>query len=312
MAYTQEPGISPLLKTGRGIPTPFLQTNISSGSDLKAKAAAKAEKLRAADKSKLGTGETKTFTGTERDITPATTPEQVAAWKQAITKPGAGRNIRTESVTVKKEGFSDLKPAGLVSPKNQISGSEIKPTPNKAPVPTGMSWTRSDTNNKSGFGGGSEWGVANEGTIAAGEAKIASDTDPERIKRGAPFSTGEYNKFFSRPFTAQETKLYNADRIGPRSAEAVFSKDPKRQEYRQNWLNTAEERLDAGLKKKADAAAATKAKQTEAKTKFDAKAKAKAEARAVVAAKKPEELAAKKAALAAKKKAKAPTQMRKY
>ena len=239
MAYTQKPGRSPLLKTGRDIPTPFLQTNISSGSDLKAKATAKAEKLRAADKSKLGTGETKTFTGTERDITPAKTPEEIATWKEAITKPGAGRNIRTESVTVKKEGFSDLKPASAVSPKNKISGSEIKPTPNKAPAPTGMSWTRSDTNQT--FGGHTETGISPTGSseIAAGVRKQALDTDPKTVSLGRPFSTGENNQYQNRPFTTQEMKLYGRGRMGVNNNP--FGKDPVK---RQNVLNTLENQLD--------------------------------------------------------------------
>jgi hypothetical protein len=228
MAYTQDPGRSPLPQTGRGIPTPFLQTNISSGSDLKAKATAKAEKLRAADKSKLGTGETKTFTGTERDITPATTPEQVAAWKQAITKPGAGRNIRTESVTVKKEGFSDLKPAGPVSPKNQISGSLMKPTPNKAPSPNGMSWTKSDTNQN--FGGRTVTGMSPTGSaeIAAGKRKQSIDTDPKNTSQGRPFSTGSENKYTSQAVTPREQKLLNRGLIG--QGDNPIGVDPKRYE----------------------------------------------------------------------------------
>lgn len=308
------PGRAPFMQTGNGIPSALLQTNTSTGEDIKAEAKRKAEedakaKLNALGENKGGSTNIREVEGAAtvtRKGQPvekqAQTPKEIAAWKAAKAKAesegkpfGEKYNTQTATETVKLSDTGADKPKEADKPKSDTKY-----------------WFKSDTNNKSGFGGGSEWGVANEGTIAAGEAKIASDTDPERIKRGAPFSTGEYNKFFSQPFTAQETKLYNADRIGPRSAEAVFSKDPKRQEYRQNWLNTAEERLDAGLKKRADAAAATKAKQTEAKTKFDAKAKAKAEARAVVAAKKPEELAAKKAALAAKKKAKAPTQMRKY
>jgi hypothetical protein len=228
MAYTQNPGRSPLLKTGRDIPTPFLQTNISSGSDLKEKATAKAEKLRAADKSKLGTGETKTFTGTERNITPATTPAEVAAWKEAIKKPGAGRNIETETATVTKYGQSNLKPAGPVSPKNQISGTKTKPSPSKTPVPTGMSWTKSDTNQN--FGGRSVTGMSPTGSaeIAAGKRKQSIDTDVKTISQGRPFSTGSENKYTSQAVTPREQKLLNRGLIG--QGDNPIGVDPNRYE----------------------------------------------------------------------------------
>jgi hypothetical protein len=240
MAYTQDPGRSPLPQTGRGIPTPFLQTNISSGSDLKAKAAAKAEKLRAADKSKLGIGESKTFTGTAKNITKfAETPAEVSAWKEAIKQPGAGRNIEKESVTVKKEGFSDLKPAGPVSPKNQISGSLMKPTPNKAPSPSGMSWTNTQVNQN--FGGRNSHGMSPTGSseIAAGVRKQSIDTDPKIASQGRPFSTGENNQYQNRPFTTQEMKLYGRGRIGVDNNP--YGKDPVK---RQNVLNTLEAQVD--------------------------------------------------------------------
>lgn len=228
MAYTQKPGRTPFLQTGRDIPTPFLQTNIKSGSDLKAEAAAKAEKLRAADKSKLGTGESKTFTGTARDITPAKTPEEVAAWKEAITKPGAGRNIRKESVTVKKEGFSDLKPAGPVSTKNKITGTTLKPSPSKPTSPTGMSWTKSDTNQN--FGGRTVTGMSPTGSseIAAGVRKQSIDTDPNITSQGRKFSTGSENKYTSQAVTPREQKLLNRGLIG--QGDNPIGVDPKKYE----------------------------------------------------------------------------------
>jgi hypothetical protein len=229
MAYTQNPGRSPLLKTGRDIPTPFLQTNISSGSDLKEKAAAKAEKLRAADKSKLGIGESKTFTGTAKNITKfAETPAEVSAWKEAIKQPGAGRNIEKESVTVKKEGFSDLKPAGPVSPKNKITGTTLKPSPSKPASPTGMSWTRSDTNQK--FGGRTVTGMSPTGSaeIAAGKRKQSIDTDPSITSQSRPFSTGSENKYTSQAVTPREQKLLNRGLIG--QGDNPIGVDPKRYE----------------------------------------------------------------------------------
>jgi len=259
MAYTQDPGRSPLLKTGRGIPTPFLQTNISSGSDLKEKATAKAEKLKAADKSKLGIGETKTFTGTERKITPATTPAEVAAWKEAIKKPGAGSKIEKETATVTKYGQSDLKPAGPVSPKNQISGTKMKPSPNKPSTPTGMSWTNTQVNQK--FGGYGSVGMSPTGSseIAAGVRKQSIDTDTKITSQGRPFSTGEENKYQNRPFTTQEMKLYGRGRLGV--DQNPYGKDPTK---RQNALNAVEALIDKNDVTAAKRKEGVKTRQTEA------------------------------------------------
>ncbi len=236
MAYTQNPGRSPLLKTGRDIPTPFLQTNISTGSDLKEKATAKAEKLKAADKSKLGIGETKTFTGTERKITPAETPSEIAAWKEAIKQPGAGRNIEKETATVTKYGQSDLKPAGPTGSKNEITGSKLKPSPNKPSTPTGMSWTKSETNQK--FGGNEVIGMSPTGSaeIKAGVRKQSIDTNPSITGQGRPFSTGEANKYESRPLSSQEMNLYGRGRIG--TADNPYGKDPVKHQERLNALET--------------------------------------------------------------------------
>jgi hypothetical protein len=227
MAYTQKPGRSPFLKTGRDIPTPFLQVNISSGSDLKEKATAKAEKLKAADKSKLGIGETKTFTGTERKITPATTPGEIAAWKEAIKQPGAGRNIEKETATVTKYGQSDLKPVGPTSPKNEITGSKLKPSPSKPSTPTGMSWTKSET---TGFGGRTVTGMSPTGSseIAAGARKQSIDTNPSITSQGRAFSTGSENKYTSQAVSAREQSLLNRGAIG--QGDNPIGVDPKKYE----------------------------------------------------------------------------------
>lgn len=227
MAYTQNPGRSPLLKTGRDIPTPFLQANISTGSDLKEKATAKAEKLKAADKSKLGIGETKTFTGTERKITPAETPSEIAAWKEAIKQPGAGRNIEKETATVTKYGQSDLKPAGPTGSKNEITGSKLKPSPNKPSTPTGMSWTKSET---TGFGGRTVTGMSPTGSseIAAGVRKQSIDTNPSITGQGRAFSTGSENKYTSQAVSAREQNLLNRGAIG--QGDNPIGVDPKKYE----------------------------------------------------------------------------------
>lgn len=267
MAYTQKPGRTPFLKTGRNIPTPFLQTNIKSGSDLKAEASAKAEKMRAADKSKLATGESKSFTGTASDITLAKTPQEIADWQEAVKKPGAGRNIRKESVTVKKEGFSNLKPAGIVSTTNQITGAELKPSTSRLSMPSGMSWTKSDTNQK--FGGNETWGMSPTGSaeIKAGTRKQSIDTDPNITSQGRPFSTGEANQYQSKPLTPQEMNLYNRGRLS--GSDNPYGKDPVKHQKR---LNALEEQLSKNDQTIAERKAATKAKvATAVKTKTEKK-----------------------------------------
>jgi hypothetical protein len=212
MAYTQNPGRGNNPKTGHGIPTPFMQTNPSTGQSLKEKASEKAEKLRSSDTSQLGVGETKSFTGKARNITPAKTPEEVVVWKEAIKKPGAGRNIETETATVTKYGQSNLKPAGVTSTSNKITGSTMTPGPKKFDKnqATGTSYTKETTaSNFQGFGGGTISGQSPTGSseIKAGYQKDYTDKYQGSNMSERARTNSSKNNYQSQPQTAQEKML---------------------------------------------------------------------------------------------------------
>jgi len=250
------------MQTGNGIPSALLQEkNKGTGEDLKAEAARKAEALRAADKSNLKIGEKKDFTASASNITPAKTPQEIAAWKASIGKPGAGRFNETAAATVSKEGTNNITPKGVVNFSNEIKASEM-PSSAKIPMakaPGGRSWFRSDTNQK--FAGNTSFGISGsfKNRISEGQRKQSIDTDPKITSQGRPFSTGENNEFKNTAFTDQETKLYDRGRIG--IDDNPFGKDPVKHK---NRLNALESQLDKNDQTVASRTAATATKQAEA------------------------------------------------
>ena len=305
------PGRSPFMQTGNGIPSALLQTNAGTGEDLKAKATREAEAKRAADKSNLKLGETKNFTATVSNITPAKTPAEIEAWKASLGKPGAGRFNKTATATVSKEGTNNITPKGVVNFSNEIKASEM-PKSETMPKAKAQSynnyWHKSNTNTKSGFGGGSSWGVTTAESYigGAGKRKQAADTNPDVIKGGAPFATGEDNEFSYQQMTDQEQKLWNNHRLTQDSNP--FGKDPVK---RQAWLNEVEAKLDTDLKNKSDRKAAVDTKKAAERTTIEARQKEKADKLAASKAQVAAAKAAKIEAIKAKQKKKAPTQMRK-
>ncbi len=303
------PGRSPFMKTGYGIPSALLQTNVGTGEDIKAEAKRKAEedakaKLTALGKNEGGSTNVREVQGTAtvtRKGQPvekqAQTPKEIAAWSAAKAKAESegrpfGEKYKTQTATETVK----LSDTGTDKPKEEKQKSNNN------------YWHKSNTNTKSGFGGGSSWGVTTAESYigGAGKRKQAADTNPEVIKGGAPFATGEDNEFYYQQMTDQEQKLWNNHRLTQDSNP--FGKDPVK---RQAWLNEVEGRLDADLKEKSDRKAAADARKATERTAMEARQKEKADkltaSKAQVAAAK----AAKLAAIQAKKKNKTPAQMRK-
>jgi len=311
MAFNMKPGRSPLMRTGNGIPPAFLQTNPGTGETLKEKATREAEAKRAADKSNLKLGETKNFTATVSNITPAKTPAEIAAWKASLGKKGAGRFNETATATVSKEGTNNITPKGLVNFPNKIETTGI---PKSATIPKAKEqsynnyWHKTNTNNKSGFGSWGSWGVTTADSYikGAGERKQAADTNPEVVKQGAPFATGEDNEFFYQQMTDQEQKLWDNHRLTQDSNP--FGKDPVK---RQAWLNQIETKLDADLKQKSDRKAALDARKAGERATMEANKQAKADKLAAAKAEVAKAREAKLAAIKAKKTKTTPAQMRK-
>lgn len=200
MAYTQKIGRSPLPQTGRGIPAPFLQVNISSGNDLKAQARAEAEKKVQAIKeaSGLNPGGSKDVRNFEASATVTTagkkvekfakTPAEIAAWKKA--KPKNLEKYKSQSAT-ETARLSDVgmdKPT--TPPKSEDYGS----------------WTKESVSQD--FGGHSTTGYTqNPYDLERGDIKQAYD-----ISRGSEIKPGSNpagNVYKHQKVTPQESRIQN-------------------------------------------------------------------------------------------------------
>ena len=264
-----KPGSPARMKTGYGVPSALLQVkNANSGEDIteQAKKLATADaqaKLAAAGKNPGGSTDIRNFEGkatVTKKAKPverfAKTPAEINAWKNA---PQANKDkYRDQSVTE----TVTLSDRGADKPKE---------TPKLTPTPSAnnMTWFKSNTNYKSSgaevIGGGS---YSND-RITEGNTKNAADTDANTTKQGRPYSTGEKNQFNSTSFTEQETKLWNAGRIG--SGDNPMGKDPGKHQSR---LNALETQLDANLNKVKVRKEGAKAKQTAAASAAKARAEA--------------------------------------
>ena len=126
-----------------------------------------------------------------------------------------------------------------------------------------MSWTKSETNQK--FGGNEVIGMSPTGSaeIKAGVRKQSIDTNPSITGQGRPFSTGEANKYESRPLSSQEMNLYGRGRIG--ATDNPYGKDPVKHQERLNALETQLNKNDKTI--------ATRKETTSAKVTAAVKAK---------------------------------------
>jgi hypothetical protein len=229
--FKMNPGRGDFNKTGRGLPF-----GLTSGSPLRVegeidpklqeKANKLAEQKRAADKSNITSGEKKKYSAEVTDIKLAKTPEEVAKWKEAVNKPGAGRLIQKASATVYKEGSSDLKPAGSIA-SNPAPSAPIPTIKDKPKTrPTGMSWTREDVNKSTGTGTTIGMSPTGSSEIKAGVRKQSIDTDPNLTSQGRAFSTGEKNQYRTQEVTPREQNLFNRKLIT--SQDNPIGVDPKR------------------------------------------------------------------------------------
>jgi hypothetical protein len=140
MAFQMKPGRSPFKKTGHGIPSPFLQENLSTGEDLrkKAKEAAEAklkQKMESAGPNMGGAGVVRNFEASATATAPgkpverfAKTAEEIAKWKAApeANKAKYKSQSVTETVKASDRGTSlstSLTAAGIKSNKPVISAS---------------------------------------------------------------------------------------------------------------------------------------------------------------------------------------------
>ena len=131
------PGRSPFMKTGRGIPSALMQTNIGTGEDIKAEAKRKAEadakaKLEALGKNEGASTNVREVQGTAtvtRKGQPvekqAQTPKEIEAWKAAKAKAesegkpfGEKYNTQTATETVKLSDTGADKPKKAVNSIN--------------------------------------------------------------------------------------------------------------------------------------------------------------------------------------------------
>lgn len=200
MAYTQKIGRSPLPQTGRGIPAPFLQVNISSGNDLKAQARAKAEaeakaKLTAAGENKGTSKDVRAFEATATVTKEgkkvekfAKTPKEIAAWKAASPENKAKYEKQSATETVKLSDVGKDKP--MTPPKSEDYGS----------------WTSESISQD--FGGRSTTGYTQSAyDLERGDIKQAYD-----VSRGGEIKPGSNpagNVYKHQKVTPQESRVQN-------------------------------------------------------------------------------------------------------
>jgi len=266
MAFKMKPGRSPFAQTGRGIPTPFMQTNINTGEDLSAQARAKAE---AEAKAKLtALGENK---GTSKDVRNveatatvtkegkkvekfASTPEEIKKWKAASAENKAKYQKQSATETVKLSDVGSDKPI-------------IPTTPKEAPKSYG-SWTKESVDQN--FGGGTVTGYTDsQAAMDAGDKKLAYDRS--RGNQIAAGSNPAGNVYKHQEVTAEEARLQNkygdtaspysdvwsdyGSRRGKDNPDSRIDTSPgSGEKRRQEWIKSTITKLD---QKEAD----TKAKQ---------------------------------------------------
>jgi hypothetical protein len=238
MAYIQKLGRGNHSKTGHGVPTPFLQVNISSGNDLKAKAKAEAEKKVQAIKeaSGLNPGGSKDVRNFEASATVtaagkkvekfAKTPAEIAAWKKA--KPENLEKYKSQSVTETAK-LSDI---GTDKPKQPV-------TPAPKPKDFG-SWTKESTSIRNA-GGGSVTGYTEKSDeLEAGDIKNYVDKYQGKDVTQFANATSGQNQYKHSRVTPQESRIQGVfgNTVSPyneawsdKKGANIGSGETRRQEY---------------------------------------------------------------------------------
>lgn len=155
MAYIQNPGRGPMMKTGRGIPDGFKQIgNPTDEEKVKAdKEAAEARALEKAKQQQLEAGSNtgrssnrRKFTGTDEYIIEgkkverlASTPEEIKKWKEAPEENKKKYKDRTIPVSISVSDLGkDPKQTPTINTNTNITGT-ITPVDTRPPLPRGFS-----------------------------------------------------------------------------------------------------------------------------------------------------------------------------
>ena len=263
MAYIQKLGRGNHSKTGHGVPTPFLQVNISGGNDLKAKAQADLEaKMKAAGENKGGSQDVRNFTGTATETIPGKKPT-------TIVKPGQPGYDKW-AAAVKKNPAIENKFKSTTNTET-VTGSDIgkdKPKVPTAPAPTPKdfgSWTKESTSIRNA-GGGSVTGYTEKSSdLEAGDVKNYIDKYQGKDVTQFANSTSGQNQFQHARVTAQENRIANvygntvspySDAWSDKKGQAPGSGEAERQKY----ISSMTSKLDLRDKTFNEKAAAQKTK----------------------------------------------------
>lgn len=278
MAFKMIPGRSPFMKTGHGIPAPFMQvkTNAGTGEDLSAQARAQAEAKAKEKLAALGenTGTSKDVRNVEATATVtregkkvekfAKTKAEIEAWKAAPKENKEKYLNKSATETVKLSDVGKDKP---VTPS----------VPTEEPKNYGM-WHRNITgSNNNGFGGHSSTGRLDTSNtedakfIEASQLKDYTDKYQGKDVINNNIASSSKNSFELKPVTAEEDRVGRFLRSGVVSPYDSTWKDKKNENpgsgetRRQDWLKGRVDYINQ--------------KDTEAKSRLDLKNQKIAEAK---------------------------------
>jgi hypothetical protein len=285
MAFKLQPGRGNMEATGRGIPptlmmrSPMRQQNPNTGEDLKKKAQAEADaKLKKNIETKPlgGSEDVRKETGTATNIVKAKTASEIAKWKAAVGKPGAGRYNQTVTAEATAKG----------SDKPKVEAQEVK----TAEMPKANSSNQKMyffSNTNQNFGSNSTAGLsnANDKDITSLRKKNVSDTNMSNAALGGAFTTGKNNLYAEVAQTPDEARLQSRGILpgdyNPASDEIYANKKsylsglPRRSSSEQ--LSNALKRevvVDAAMAKKTEFTNNLKAEQSKKRAEIEAKKKA--------------------------------------